>query len=133
VLGAQDEIVARDRDVVGMIVYSPEGRMAVQIMYRRGRPVVSAKKDVVSTGLGLGEIRWSAEDARAAIDTYDAYFGTYEVDREQSIVTHHVLGELRPPGVGARYRRRYELRGDDLWLSSTDSKERWRIVWRRVR
>ena len=76
---------------------------------------------------------WDADDARTAIDTYDAYFGTYEVDPERDLVTHVVVGELRPPGVGARYGRRFELRGDELWLTPEDPSEGWRVVWRRVR
>jgi len=57
--------------------------MAVQLMYQ-GRPGVSTADDVPSRGVGLGHVGWSAEDARAAIDTYDAYFGTYEVDSPRS-------------------------------------------------
>lgn len=98
-LGPQGEVVARDTTVVGLLVYTPEGRMAVQLMYQ-GRPAVSTVNDEVSpTGVGLGQIRWEADAARAAIDTYDAYFGTYEVDSERNVVTHVVVGELRPPGA----------------------------------
>jgi hypothetical protein len=131
-LGPEGEVVARDTTVAGLLIYTPEGRMAVQLMYR-GRPGVSTANDVPSTGVGLGHVGWSAEDARAAIDTYDAYFGAYEVDSEHNIVTHMVVGELRPPGVGARYGRRFELRGDELWLTPEDPAEGWRVVWRRVR
>ena len=130
---ARGQVMARDRDVVGLLVYTAEGRMAVQIMYRRGRPTVSTSNDVESTGLGLGHIRWGAEAAQATIDTYDAYFGTYVVDAPRGRVTHRVMGELRPPGLGASYERQYELHDDELWLRSPDPVQRWRIVWRRVR
>jgi hypothetical protein len=130
---AQGTVTARDRDVVGLLVYTPEGRMAVQLMYRNGRPVVSADDDVASDGVGLGHIGWSGADAKAAIDTYDAYFGTYTVDAARRTVVHHVHGELRPYGVGTRYERRYELRGDELWLMPADPDLHWRAVWKRVR
>ena len=131
-LSPEGEIVARDTTVVGLLVYTPEGRVAVQLMYQ-DRPDVSTAGDVPSTGVGLGQIHWGAEAAQTAIDTYDAYFGTYEVDAEQDVVTHVVVGELRPPGVGARYRRHFEFRGDELWLTPADPAEHWRVVWRRVR
>jgi hypothetical protein len=131
-LGPDGEVVARDTTVMGLLVYTPEGRMAVQLMYQ-GRPEVSTTNDEVSTGVGLGRIRWDAEDARAAIDTYDAYFGRYEIDPDRNLVTHVVEGELRPPGVGARYGRRFEFHGDELWLTPENPAEGWRVVWRRVR
>jgi hypothetical protein len=131
-LGPDGAVVARDTTVVGMLVYTPEGRMAVQLMYHE-RPAVSTANDVASTGVGLGQIRWEPDAARAAIDTYDAYFGTYEVDSERNVVTHVIVGELRPPGVGARYGRGFEFRGDELWLTPEDPSEGWRVVWRRVR
>jgi ketosteroid isomerase-like protein len=131
-LGPDGEVVAREA-VKGLLVYTPEGRMAVQLMYQ-GRPEVSTANDEVSTtGVGLGRIGWDAEDARAAIDTYDAYFGSYEIDRDRNLVTHVVVGELRPPGVGARYGRRFEFHGDELWLTPENPAEGWRVVWRRVR
>ena len=130
---AQGKVVARDRDVVGMLVYTTEGRMAVQIMYRHGRPHVSTADDVESTGIGLGHVAWSAEMLRATIDTYDAYFGTYQVDAQQHRVTHRVMGELRPPGLEATYERHFELHDDELWLSSPEPTQHWRIIWRRLR
>ena len=67
------------------------------------------------------------------VETYDAYFGTYDVDQAQHLVTHHVEGELRPNLVGAAYQRRYEVDGDRLLLSSANPAERWRVVWERVK
>jgi hypothetical protein len=132
-IDAKGSVVARDRDVVGMLVYTPDGRMAVQIMYKHGRPTVTTANDVESKGLGMGQVRWGAEAAQAAIDTYDAYFGTYVVDAPRNMVTHRVVGELRPPGMGANYERLFEFHNDELWLSSPDPAQHWRIVWRRVR
>ena len=127
------QVVERDPDVVGMLIYTPQGRVAVQIMYRKGRPTVTSSQDVPSTGVGLGNIRWSAEAARAAIDTYDAYFGTYEVNLAKHTVTHHILAELRPYGVGAHYERRFEFHDGELWLTPTAPEEHWRVVWKRLR
>jgi Lipocalin-like domain len=112
---------------VGMINYTPEGRMAVQIMVLP-RPVVPPVPE------GPGEVKeWGPDQARQVVETYDAYFGTYEVDEVKRIVTHHVQGELRPNLLGAAFPRRYEVEGDRLLLSSTNPDQHWRVVWERVK
>lgn len=112
---------------VGMIIYTAEGRMAVQIMVLP-RPLVPPVPE------GPDEVNaWSSEQTRRVVETYDAYFGTYEVDTVRHIVTHHVEGELRPNYVGAAYARRYEVDGDRLLLSATKPDEHWRVVWDRVK
>lgn len=111
----------------GVLVYTPEGRMAVQIVVLP-RPVVPAVPE------GPGNVdAWDAGQVRNVIETYDAYFGTYEADEANQTVTHHVQGELRPNLDGADFRRRYEINGDRLTLRSTDPRETWRVVWKRVR
>ena len=130
---AQGQVVARDRDVAGLLVYTPEGRMAVQLMYRNGRPAVTGGDDTPSVGVGLGHIGWRGAVAKAASDPSDADVGTYTVDAARRTVVHHVHGELRPYGVGMRYERRYELRGDELWLTPGEPGLHWRTVWKRVR
>jgi Lipocalin-like domain len=111
----------------GVLVYTPEGRVAVQIVVLP-RPVVPAVPE------GPGNVNaWDAEQARKVIETYDAYFGTYEADEVNHTVTHHVQGELRPNLDGAVFRRRYQINGDRLTLRSTDPRETWRVVWKRVR
>lgn len=111
----------------GVLVYTAEGRMAVQIVVLP-RPVVPAVPE------GPGNVNaWDAGQVRKVIETYDAYFGTYEADEVNHTVTHHVQGELRPNLDGAAFRRRYQINGDRLTLSSTDPRETWRVVWERVR
>lgn len=112
---------------MGMIVYTPEGRMAVQIMVLP-RPVVPPVPE------GPDEVTaWSSEQVRRVVETYDAYFGTYEIDEARHVVTHHVEGELRPNYVGAAYARRYQVDGDRLLLSATNPDEHWRVIWERVK
>ena len=74
----------------GLLVYTPEGRVAVQIVVLP-RPVVPAVPE------GPGNVSaWDSEQAHNVVETYDAYFGTYEADEVHGTVTHHVQGELRP-------------------------------------
>ncbi len=111
----------------GLIVYTPEGRMAVQIMVLP-RPVVPSAPE------GPGQVdAWDSAQVRKVIETYDAYFGTYDVDEVNHTVTHHVQGELRPNLDGSTFRRHYQVNGDRLTLSSTDPRETWRVVWERVK
>ena len=119
-------VVERTRPV-GMIIYTGDGHMAVQVMVlpRPVVPPVPEGPDQVSA--------WNDEQLRRVVETYDAYFGTYVVDSAQHLVTHHVEGELRPNHVGAAYARRYALSGDTLSLSSTKPGEYWRVIWERVK
>jgi hypothetical protein len=111
----------------GLLVYTPEGRVAVQIVVLP-RPVVPAVPE------GPGSVNeWDAGQVRNVIETYDAYFGTYEADLVNHTVTHHVQGELRPNLDGAAFSRRYQIDGDRLTLRSTDPHETWQVVWKRVR
>ena len=48
---------------------------------------------------------------------YTAYFGTYTVDEKTKTVTHHVIGNLNPDGVGANQPREVVLEGDELSLN----------------
>jgi Lipocalin-like domain len=53
------------------------------------------------------------------------YFGTYSVDYENSIVTHHVLGGSIPSYINTDQKRPFVLKGDTLFIG--DMK-----TWRRV-
>ena len=48
---------------------------------------------------------------------YTAYFGTYTVDENTKTVTHHIIGDVKPDGVGANQPRAVMLEGDKLSLT----------------
>src|SRR5437879_4120841 len=64
----------------GIIYYDPNGAMAVQIAPDRYVERAGAET--------------SAEEAKAAIAGYVAYFGTYSIDEGAGTVTHHRLGSV---------------------------------------
>src|SRR6266481_9387536 len=74
---------------VGMIMYDRSGRMSVQIV---SDPPPKVPK----------ESSWEAfptappAETVAAVEGYYAYFGTWDVDRSTSTVTHHIKQSLRP-------------------------------------
>jgi len=75
----------------GYITYDPTGFMSVQFMQ------LNRTKESGATG-------------------YTAYFGLYTVDESTRTVTHHIVGDVNPAGVGASQPREVLLEGDLLSL-----------------
>jgi hypothetical protein len=127
----------QDTKVSGLLVYTPEGKMSVQLLYNGTRKHILTDSimnyDGVSNSIGLGANTWTSEQAKTFIDTYDAYFGDYSIDWQNSIVTHVITGNLRPEKIGTIYKRRFNLNGDTLFLRDTKPDMKWRIVWVRNR
>lgn len=67
----------------GLITYHDSGWMSAQI--QPGRPPVD-----------MAGSEPTGEEAKAALDGYTAYFGTYTVDETRKIVVHHRKGNVRP-------------------------------------
>ena len=115
----------------GSLVYSRDGRMALQIM--RDPPAV-AGSIWSSDGRGLLPSA-STNNVRDALAGYYAYFGTWDVDERAHTVTHHIRASLRSGEVGAHYVRPYQLSGDQLVLRyPAAGAEGWTrmLVWRRA-
>lgn len=126
-------IVNQDTNVSGQLIYTPDGDMNVQLLWHQERkPIMSdtiMNYDGKSTGLGLGNNSWTSEQNSILIDTYDAYFGEYELDWDNRIVTHRINGNLRPEKNLKEYKRKFILKGDTLFLRSTDPREKWQVLW----
>jgi len=118
----------------GILIYSPDGHMSVQIM-RDPHPAVGVSmwssdgRDLLPSA--------SASEIRNAYGGYYAYFGRWEIDEGTRTVTHRVRGSMRAVEVGADYVRPYELSGEHLLLRSTvtsasGEKQVRVITWRRA-
>ena len=105
---------------VGYIMYDAAGYMGV-VIQPPGRPVWAGD---APTG----------EEAVGQLGTYTSYFGTFTVNADEGYVTHHLLGNVRPPDAANNNQRFYEFAGDELILMPPpdDSGVTRRIVWRRV-
>jgi hypothetical protein len=109
----------------GYIVYDRSGRMAVQIA-RDPRPRFRDAEH--PTG----------DEARAALDSYVAYAGTYRYDSAQRVVTHHLELSVDPTDVGQDWAREVSLEGDRVVLVTeplplaTGERVRHRLTWVRV-
>jgi len=91
-------------DALGILTYA-NGRFAAQFM-KRDRSAAT-----ISRAAGI------AQNNTGAINGYDAYFGTYEVDEETGEVLHRLVGALTPEGVGLEVSRRLVVDGNNLVIT----------------
>lgn len=99
-------------DCTGLLVYTRDGHMSVQVMYRNPQPSTkSAPKQYAQGG-------------------YEASFGRYEVDDAHTF-TFHVEGALVRTLIGQPLKRVYELSGNQLIVKSPNPTEHWRAAWER--
>jgi hypothetical protein len=94
----------------GMLIYTRDGHMSVQLMYP-------------------GE--QSAFSDRYVQSGYEASFGRYDVDLARHIVTHHVQGSVtRDALAGKDLPRVYEFTKDaHLVIRSAHPDEHWSATW----
>jgi len=126
-------VINQDTSVTGLLIYAAGGKMSVQLLWKETRASIIndsiMKLDGTSQGLGLGSNSWSVDQARKIIDTYDAYFGDYSIDKNKNEVTHIITGNLRPEKAGSSYTRSFRIKGDTLFLRSTYKDMKWQTAW----
>jgi hypothetical protein len=98
-------------DQTGIIMYTSDGHMAVQIRTLKPNAAVSS-----------GPVNYEQ-------DGYEGYYGTYEVNEAQHTVTHHVEGALVKSLIGKDLTRVYKFSDHQLVLRSSRSDEHWTICW----
>lgn len=98
-------------DCSGMLIYTRDGHMAVQVMYRSPQG---------------GSVAAPTQYAQGG---YEASFGTYEVDDGAGTFTYHVDGALVRTLVGKDFRRVFEFSGKQLIVKSPDPNEHWKVAW----
>jgi hypothetical protein len=134
-LDQENKVCKQDTAVSGLLIYTNDGKMSVQLLWRKTRgPLFNdsiMEQDGRSAGLGLGFNTWNLDQTRRIIDSYDAYFGIYDVDWDKKIVTHTITGNFRPERPGFSYKRAFRIKDDTLFLKSTDTTKRWQIAWLR--
>ena len=97
-------------DCTGLLVYTRDGHMSVQVMYRNpqsGNP---------------------AAPVQYAQGGYEASFGRYEVVDAHTF-TYHVEGALARTLIGKDLKRVFELSRNQLIVKSPDPNEHWRVAW----
>jgi lipocalin-like protein len=96
---------------LGSIIYTEAGRYSAQLM-RVDRP-----RFVVPD-----QMRGTAEEIEASYRGCISYFGSYEVDSENSFIIHRVEGSLFPNMEGSNQIRIFELSGDHMQLTTPPFK-----------
>lgn len=99
-------------DCTGLLVYTRDGHMSVQVMYRNAQG-----------GSGAAPVQY-------AQGGYEASFGRYEINDAQTF-TYRVEGALVRALVGKELKRVYELNGNQLIVKPPDPNEHWRVAWER--
>ena len=97
-------------DCTGLLVYTKDGHMSVQVMYRNAQ--------------GAG----GAAPVQYAQGGYEASFGRYEINDARTF-TFHVEGALVRTLIGKDLKRVYELNGSQMIVKSPDPNEHWRVAW----
>jgi hypothetical protein len=98
-------------DCTGMLVYTRDGHMSVQVMYRDPQP-----------GSPAGSVQY-------AQGGYEASYGTYEIDEGARTFTYHVEGALVRTLIGKDLTRVYESSDKQLIVKSSNPNEHWRVAW----
>ncbi|MGY5780436.1 lipocalin-like domain-containing protein [Rhizobium sp. LEGMi135b] len=96
-------------DVEGLLVFTHDGHMAVQV--RNLEP--------------------GHTDSAYSRGGYEASYGTITLDVPNGIFVYRVEGSLVRQLVGQDLPRAYSFMDDQLILTSTRDDEKWRVLWRR--
>lgn len=92
-------------DPIGQLIYDASGAVSVQLMRRDQAP--------------FRDDDWRSatdEEKARAWSGYFAYFGTYELDEDAGIITHHIDGSWFPNLVGTQQIRWFVLEEHRLAL-----------------
>ena len=98
-------------DCCGMLVYTRDGQMSVQVMERDPHAQTAAGPEQYSQG------------------GYEASYGRYDIDERAHTFTFHVEGALVRTLVGKDLTRAYQFSGKQLIVKSARSDEHWRVAW----
>jgi hypothetical protein len=93
-------------DCTGLLVYTSDGHMSVQVMYRNQQ-----------TGNSYAQ------------GGYEASYGTYQVDEGAHTFTFHVEGALVRTLIGKDLARAYAFSSNQLIVRSVNPNEHWRVAW----
>jgi hypothetical protein len=100
-------------DSTGLLVFTRDGHMSVQVMERNPQAQTAAGPEKYSQG------------------GYEASFGTYEINESSRTFTFHVEGALVRNLIGKDLPRTFELSGKQLIVKAARPEEHWRVVWER--
>ena len=98
-------------DCTGLLVYTRDGHMSVQVMFKNP-PTAS-----------------NAAPIQYAQGGYEASYGTFHIDDNAKTFLFHVEGGLVRTLVGKDLPRAFEITGKQMIVKSTNPDEHWRVAW----
>jgi hypothetical protein len=98
-------------DCTGLLVFTRDGHMSVQVMYRNPQ-----------AGANAAQVQY-------AQGGYEASFGTYEINERDHKFTYHVEGALVRRLIGKDLTRVYDFSGKQIIVKSPSPDEHWRVAW----
>jgi len=98
-------------DCTGLLVYTRDGHMSVQVMYRNPQ-----------AGTLAGPVQYVQGG-------YEASFGAYEIDDRAHTFIYHVEGALVRTLIGKDLTRVYDFSGKQLIVKASRPDEHWRVAW----
>jgi hypothetical protein len=104
----------------GYITYDPLGYMGVVLAWA-AQPTVSRPEPTV-------------DEAAAALQRYNSYWGSYAVDEAANVVTHQTMGAVMPSFAGTNQQRRFTITGNRLALRPPPAAggDQRTLTWERV-
>ncbi|MFN8060686.1 MAG: lipocalin-like domain-containing protein [Vicinamibacterales bacterium] len=121
---AKGDVIDVQRDRIGLIMYGPAGQMIVHHQAATRPPFAAADP--------------TGDEAKAALASVTAYFGTYAINEKEGFITHRAQGNVNPAGSGRDEKRFYRFDDDLLILQPPPTvvngePQTTYIVWRRVK
>jgi hypothetical protein len=89
----------------GILLYDARGSMSAQLGQNNRQPFAIADR-----------MKGTAQEIKTAFETYQAYYGRYQIDEVEHVITHKVTQALLPNWVGTEQRRFYRFQDGRLIL-----------------
>jgi hypothetical protein len=104
----------------GFITYDPAGYVGVVLAWNK-RPAFTGKAS-------------TAQEAGAALASYNSYWGSFAVNDTKGIVTHQVMGAVSPAFAGTNQERGFTIAGNRLTLRPPNlaNGDQRALTWERV-
>ncbi|MGA8029635.1 MAG: lipocalin-like domain-containing protein [Bryobacteraceae bacterium] len=105
---------------VGLILYQNDGHMSAQLMLPAPIPFASSDS-----------LQATKDEAERAWRNYAGYWGTFSVDTNNRIITHHVEGGWFPNWIGTNQARSFRFGEGTLILEADYAGGLAKLVWQK--
>ncbi|WDF70590.1 lipocalin-like domain-containing protein [Sphingobacterium oryzagri] len=108
-IGGDDSLFPMGKNPFGLLMYSPDGFMSVQIS-KEERLLYGSNDKLIA----------NSEEMAATLEGYIAFFGKFKVDNSNAVVSYIIKSSLFPNWNNKVQRRKIDFEGDILYLKSTE-------------